>query len=243
MNKTVIFSTLVAMTTLASVATRANAQEQGRVLSVTPVVQQVGIPQQVCGNETIYSGNRTSGAGSVLGAIAGGAAGNAVGKGSGRAAATVIGVLGGAVLGNQIEGNGQPQYQNVQRCNTETYYENRTMGYDVVYEYAGRQYTTRTQSEPGRFIALTVQPAGQTYSTQPQPYAQQGIVSQPGVVTSTDSQPPYQQYPQYSPYPQARYPQPSYQQPTYITPPVTIIEYGYDNGRPSYPNHRNPYWR
>ncbi|MDH4415847.1 MAG: glycine zipper 2TM domain-containing protein [Acidovorax sp.] len=216
MKKIVIFSAMAAAATLAT------AQEQGRVLSATPIVQQVGLPQQVCGNETVYSGNRTSGAGAVMGAIAGGAAGNAIGKGSGRAAATAIGVIGGAVLGNQIEG-GQPQYQNVQRCTTETYYENRTVGYNVVYEYAGRQYTTRTQNDPGRWIPLSVQPTGQTYSTQPDPYAHQGVYSQPGVVTST--------YPV----------QPVYQQPTYVTPPVTVIEYGYD--RPYYPHHRNPYWR
>lgn len=209
---------------MAAIATVASAQEQGRVLSATPIVQQVGIPQQVCGNETVYSGNRTSGAGAVMGAIAGGAAGNAIGGGSGRAAATAIGLIGGALIGNQIEG-GQPQYQNVQRCTTETYYENRTMGYDVVYEYAGRQYTTRTQNDPGRWIPLSVQPVGQTYSTQPDPYAQQGVYSQPGVVTST--------YPA----------QPVYQQPTYVTPPVTVIEYGYNSGRPYYPHHRNPYWR
>ena len=218
MKKIVVFSVLAAIATLAS------AQEQGRVLSATPVVQQIGVPQQVCGNETVYSGNRTSGAGAVIGAIAGGAAGNAIGRGNGRAAATAIGVLGGAVLGNQIEGNGQPQYQNVQRCNTETYYENRTVGYDVVYEYAGRQYTTRTQNDPGRWIAVNVQPAGQ-YSTQPDPYAQQGVYSQPGVVTSTYST------------------QPVYQQPVYVAPPVTVIEYGYDGGRPYYPRHRNPYDR
>ena len=217
MKKIVVFSVLAAIATLAS------AQEQGRVLSATPVVQQVGVPQQVCGNETVYSGNRTSGAGAVIGALVGGAAGNGIGKGHGRTAATALGVLGGAVIGNQIEGNGQPQYENVQRCNTETYYENRTVGYDVVYEYAGRQYTTRTQNDPGRWIAVNVQPAGQ-YSTQPDPYTQQGVYSQPGVVTST--------YP----------PQPVYQ-PTYVTPPVTVIEYGYDGGRRPYPHHRNPYWR
>ena len=165
MKKIVIFSAL------AAVAVVASAQEQGRVLSATPIIQQVGVPQQVCGNETVYSGNRTTGAGAVIGAIAGGAVGNTIGKGSGRAAATAIGVLGGAVVGNQIEGNGQPQYQNVQRCTTETYYENRTVGYNVVYEYAGRQYTTRTQNDPGRWIPVNVQPAGQTYSTQPDPYA------------------------------------------------------------------------
>ena len=219
MKKIAIFSALVAVATVAS------AQEQGRVLSATPVYQQVAVPQQVCGNETVYSGNRTSGAGAVMGAIAGGAAGNAIGKGSGRAAATAIGVIGGAVLGNQIEG-GQPQYQNVQRCTTETYYENRTVGYDVVYEYAGRQYNTRTQYDPGRWIPVSVQPAtGQSYSNQPDPYASQGVYSQPGVVTTT-----YPQQPVYQP------------PPTYVTPPVTVIEYGYDS-RPHYPHHRNPYWR
>jgi len=215
MKKIVIFSALVA------VAAAASAQEQGRVLSATPVVQQVAVPQQVCGNETVYSGNRTTGAGAVMGAIAGGAAGNAIGKGSGRAAATALGVIGGAVLGNQIEG-GQPEYQNVQRCTTQTYYENRTVGYDVVYEYAGRQYTTRTQTDPGRWIPVSVQATEPAYSTSP--YAPSGVYSQPGVVTS--------------PYPA----QPVYQQPTYVTPPVTVIEYGYDR-RPYYPPHHNPYWR
>lgn len=211
------------LSALLAVATAASAQEQGRVLSATPVLQQVAIPQQVCGNETVYSGNRNSGAGAVMGAIAGGAAGNAIGRGNGRAAATALGVIGGAVLGNQIEGSGQPQYQNVQRCTTETYYENRTVGYDVVYEYAGRQYSTRTQNDPGAWIPVSVQPMdsgrGPVYSTQPDPYGQQGVYSQPGVVTST--------YP--------------VQPPTYVSPPVTVIEYGY--GRPYYPPHRNPYWR
>ena len=208
MKKIVIFSAM------AAIATMASAQEQGRVLSATPVVQQIAVPQQVCGNETVYSGNRTSGAGAVLGAIAGGAAGNAIGKGSGRAAATALGLIGGAVLGNQIEG-GQPQYQNVQRCTTETHYENRTVGYDVVYEYAGRQYTTRTQNDPGRWIAVNVQPAAEAPYYPP---------SQPGVVTST--------YPA----------QPVYEQPpAYVTPPVTVIEYGYD--RRPYHHHGNPYWR
>ena len=226
MNKSILV-----LSALVAVATGASAQEQGRVLSATPVVQQVAIPQQVCGNETVYSGNRTSGAGAVMGAIAGGAAGNAIGKGSGRAAATAIGVIGGAVLGNHIEGNGQPQYENVQRCTTETYYENRTVGYDVVYEYAGRQYTTRTQTDPGRWIALSVQPTGQSYQNAPSDqynqYGTQGVYSQPGVVTTTyPAQPVYQQ--------------PIYQQPTYVTPPVTVIEYGYDR---RYHHHRNPYWR
>lgn len=142
MKKIVVFSAMAAIASLAA------AQEQGRVLSTTPIVQQVAVPQQVCNNETVYSGNRTTGGGAVIGAIAGGAVGNQIGKGSGRAAATALGLIGGAVLGNNIEGNGQPQYENVQRCQNQTYYENRTVGYNVTYEYAGRQYTTRTQYDP-----------------------------------------------------------------------------------------------
>ena len=178
MKKIALLTALLAVTTVVS------AQEQGRVLSATPVVQQVGIPQQVCGNETVYNGSHNSGAGALLGAIAGGAAGNAVGHGSGRAAATALGVIGGAVLGNQIEGNGQPRYQNVQRCTTETYYENRTVGYDVVYEYAGRQYSTQTATDPGRYINLQVQPVGHSGAYE------QGGYAQPGVVTSPYAAPP-----------------------------------------------------
>ena len=213
MKKIVIFSAL------AAVAVVASAQEQGRVLSATPIIQQVGVPQQVCGNETVYSGNRTTGAGAVIGAIAGGAVGNTIGKGSGRAAATAIGVLGGAVVGNQIEGNGQPQYQNVQRCTTETYYENRTVGYNVVYEFAGRQYSTQTSHDPGRWIAVNVQPSsqyGNTYNTYNNAYP-----AQPGVVQTYPAQPPA---------------------PVYVTPPTTI-EYNYYNGRPYYRDHHRPYWR
>ncbi len=172
----------IAFSVLAATAALSHAQEQARVLSATPIVQQVATPRQVCTNETVYTGQRNSGGGAVLGAIAGGAAGNAIGKGSGRAAATAIGVIGGAVLGNHIEGQGQPQYETVQRCGTETYYENRTVGYTVVYEYAGRQYTTQTATDPGRYINVQVQPVNG-----PVPY---GSYVQPGVVTSPYAAPP-----------------------------------------------------
>ena len=219
MKKILLFSLIAGASALAV------AQEQGRVLSVTPVVEQVAVPRQVCGNETVYSGPRTSGGGAVLGAIAGGAAGNAIGRGNGRAAATAIGVIGGAMLGNQIEGNGRPDYQTVQRCGTETTYENRTVGYDVVYEYAGQRYTTRTQNDPGRYIAVRVQPDEQRYyqpDSQPRyddprygdpRYDNNGTYNQQGEVSS----------------PYATYPQPA------VSPGVTVIEYGYEGQRPYYP--------
>lgn len=215
----------LALLTAAGLST---AQEMGQVISATPIVQQVTVPQQSCYEETVMPAQRAStGGGAILGAVVGGLIGSALGSGSsGRTAAAMAGAFGGAIVGDQAE-NRQPAYpQQVQRCQTQNTYENRTMGYTVVYEYAGRQYTTRTQNDPGRWIPVNVQPAAQTYSTQPDPYAAQGVYSQPGVVTST--------YPV----------QPVYQAPpTYVTPPVTVIEYGYDSGRPYYPHHRNPYWR
>jgi outer membrane lipoprotein SlyB len=45
----------------------------------------------------------------VIGAVVGGVLGNQVGKGSGRTAATAVGVLGGAVAGNAVEGRKNPQ--------------------------------------------------------------------------------------------------------------------------------------
>lgn len=204
MKKILLFSLI------ASASAMAAAQERGRVLSATPIIEQVAVPRQVCGNETVYTGPRTSGGGAVLGAIAGGAAGNAVGKGGGRAAATAIGVIGGALLGNHIEGNGRPEYQTVQRCGTETAYENRTAGYDVVYEYAGKRYTTRTQTDPGRYIALSVQPE------EPRSYQRY----------SDDG---YSERGNYSPYTTAPPP------PMVVSPGVTVIEYGYQGERPYYP--------
>ena len=137
------------------------AQEVGRVLSSTPVVQQVGIPRQVCTTEQVEVQTPNSGAGAALGAIAGGALGNASGgRGAGRAAATVIGAIGGAMVGNRIEGTPDIQTQNMQRCGTQTFFENRTVAYNVVYEYAGRQYSVQMPNDPGPTIALQVSPVG-----------------------------------------------------------------------------------
>ena len=162
------------------------AQQQARVLSSTAVVQQIGIPQQVCENEQVYSGQQTNGSGAILGAVIGGVAGNALGRGShsysghrgyghpayrgygprhyrghsgsNRAATTIVGAIAGGLIGNIIESNtSQPRYETVRRCSNELVYENRTVGYDVTYEYAGRRYTTRMEQAPGAWVPISVQ--------------------------------------------------------------------------------------
>jgi uncharacterized protein YcfJ len=144
-----------------SAAGLAQAQDdQARVISSTPVIQQVAIPRQVCQDQTMTVPGQKSGAGALMGGIAGGALGNAVGNGSGRALATMIGIVGGAVVGNNIEGGSQPTTQVVQQCSTQSYYENRAVAYNVVYEYAGRQYSTQMPQDPGRFVRVNVTPVG-----------------------------------------------------------------------------------
>lgn len=143
---------------LATLGTAQAQDERGRVISSTPVIQQVAVPREVCQNVSVREPARGSGAGALMGGIAGGAMGNAVGKGSGRTAATMLGIFGGAILGDRIEGRGQDSYRTVQECTTQNNYENQTVGYNVVYEYAGRQYSMQTDREPGRYVPVSVQP-------------------------------------------------------------------------------------
>ena len=137
----------------------AQSQEMARVVSSTPIVQQVTVPRQVCTETPILVQQPRSGVGAVVGALAGGILGNQVGGGSGRAAATAIGVIGGAILGDQLEGEPAPVARTANSCTQQVSYENRVVGYNVVYEYAGRQYTTQMNSDPGPQVSIQVTPA------------------------------------------------------------------------------------
>jgi uncharacterized protein YcfJ len=136
------------------------AQEVGRVISATPVIQQIGQPRNICTTEQVLVQPPKSGAGALMGALAGGAVGHAVGGGSGRAAATMIGIMGGAIMGDSIEGSPMAQAQNVQHCSVQTFYENRAVAYDVVYEYAGKQYAVQMPNDPGPEVQLQIAPVG-----------------------------------------------------------------------------------
>ena len=216
-----------------------------RVISSTPVVQQVAVPRQVCNNQQVVAEQPRSGGGALLGAVAGGAVGNAIGNGGGRALATVIGLVGGAMVGDRVEGS-NAQVQNVQQCSTQTFYENRASVYNVVYEYQGTQYNTQMATDPGPYVRLQVSPVGalnqQPQGNQPQTYFQPA--PQPGFVqpSNTYVQPAYaapvvyQAAPVY--YPQPYYAQPYYPRPYYARPyyapyyaPVGVsLNFGYSRG-------------
>lgn len=202
MNKTIVLSTLAATNLLTLNASAADIL--ARVISSTPVVNQVAVPRQVCNNQQVATQAPKSGAGALLGAVAGGAVGNAIGNGNGRVAATVIGLVGGALVGDSIEGTTQ-QVQNVQRCTTQTFYENRASHYNVVYEYQGTQYNVQMAQDPGQYVRLQVTPVG-AMPAAPQPGfpAQQFQPGQPQTY--------YQQAPSQHGY--------VVQQPVYVAPVV-----------------------
>ncbi len=150
---------IIAALTLLSLGTLTNAQEVGKVLSAVQVIQQVAVPRQVCAQEQVAVQANKSGAGAAMGAIAGGVLGNQIGGGNGKTLATALGMFGGAILGNNIEGAPAPQTQTVQNCTTQNVFENRVSGYNVTYEFNGKQYTVQLPRDPGPTIKLNVTPA------------------------------------------------------------------------------------
>ncbi len=224
MKRSILFSIL------AIGAASSFSQEMGRVISSTPVIQQVAVPRQVCTTEQVMQPGNKSGAGALVGAIAGGAIGNSIGHGNGRAAATAIGLLGGAIVGDRIEGGGAGQVQNVQRCSTQTYYENRTVSYNVVYEYAGKQYNVQMASDPGAFVRLQVTPVGSTQAPGPAPVSATTYV-EPMYLADGTGQSNYSYYGA-----PVVYAAPVVQR--YYRPATISVNLDY-HGRPHYPHHHH----
>ena len=244
MKKTLVISSVAAAALMAALP--ASAMDiMARVISSTPVVQQVAVPRQVCNNQQYITEAPRSGGGALLGALIGGVAGNAIGSGGGRAAATALGVFGGAVVGDRVEGGGAQQVQNVQQCSTQTYYENRPAYYNVVYEYQGQQYNAQMASDPGLYVRLQVSPVGGVNTPPAQPGQPQALqqspqqepmpVEQGYVVQSSTQQPVYGQPVYGQPvYGQPFYGQPVYGQPVYVQPPVVYQSAPAYYGRPYY---------
>jgi uncharacterized protein YcfJ len=130
----------------------------GQVISRAALFQQVAVPSQNCVNTPVPVQSPKSGAGALMGAIAGAAVGSQIGGGQGQVLATMAGLMGGAILGDNIEKPAPVQTYNQTTCTTQSAYENRLIGYQVVYEYAGKQYTTQLTQDPGPTIALNVSP-------------------------------------------------------------------------------------
>ncbi|TAG49741.1 MAG: glycine zipper 2TM domain-containing protein [Betaproteobacteria bacterium] len=186
-----VLATLFALTAVGS-AFAQSFSDTAQVISAQPIYERVTVPRQECVNETITSdrrvaspgyvdaqyaapqpsGERTVGAGTVLGAIIGGVVGHQFGNSSrGRDHGTAAGVVLGGIVGNSIENSAPsgaqfaaapsrvdyiPETRNVQRC--QTVYDNReeVRGYNVTYRYQGRDYSARMAYDPGPTMNVRV---------------------------------------------------------------------------------------
>lgn len=141
-------------------------EDRARVLSVTPQIERVNTPTQECRTEYVresyYEAPRRSNTGAIVGGIAGGLIGSRFGGGSGRIATAAVGAGLGAIVGDRYDnrdvgyGRERVETRPVERCVTVDRWESITTGYLVNYEYNGRQYSTVTDRDPGRFIPVNV---------------------------------------------------------------------------------------
>jgi len=113
------------------------------------------------------------GPGAVLGAIVGGVIGHQFGGTTGaRDAATGAGALIGGLVGNSIENDAEAGYRpaareveiervpvtrDVERCDQIAEARERIVGYDVRYEYNGREFRTRMPHDPGAQMPVNVE--------------------------------------------------------------------------------------
>lgn len=107
---------------------------------------------------------------SVLGGIAGAVLGSRIGDGSGQVIGTAVGTVVGSAAGGRIYDHRRAREVTVTVCDPEPYrdgyggyagregerYERTVTAYDVTYEYAGREYVTRTDHHPGDRIRVRV---------------------------------------------------------------------------------------
>ena len=121
------------------------------VVRTTPVHQVVTETLQQCVTDSVTPTEKGA-TGAIVGAIVGGVVGNQIGGGSGRDVATGVGVITGAVVGDNMQNAPRTQ----QRCTPIQNSRSIIVGYDVTWEYLGRQVTQRMDRDPGQFVTVTV---------------------------------------------------------------------------------------
>ncbi|GFZ81436.1 hypothetical protein GCM10011403_25890 [Pseudohongiella nitratireducens] len=164
------FKMVAAATVAGLVATSVHAESQyvyADVVDVRPIYQAVtvSVPQETCWQEqvAIKSSRRESKTPVLVSTIVGGAIGNALGsnKSSQRVGAVVGAVLGHSVGRDIVASNRRHEparYEMVEHCEVSEVYrdEERMVGYQVKYEYAGEIYAIQTENDPGDQIRLRI---------------------------------------------------------------------------------------
>lgn len=153
----------VAVAAKYGVADIGGGSDYAQVVGVQPVQETTNTPHRVCGDETVTHRepyrDRHRLAGTAIGAVVGGLVGHQIGGGSGRDLATVGGAVAGGFAGHEIQKRHQEDnatYTTVEhRCHTVTSQTSQVVGYDVTYEYDGRQEHVRMDHDPGARVQIS----------------------------------------------------------------------------------------
>ena len=141
-------------------ANAAEFEDFARVVSVTPQMQQYSQPRQECRTVMVPVAQQARDpSGAIVGGIIGGVLGNQIGRGSGRGAATAVGVVGVAVVGDQIANQNNPTVvgeRPVQECRTVEGVSSRAVAFEVTYTYHGQTFTSVLPYDPGKRVKVRV---------------------------------------------------------------------------------------
>jgi uncharacterized protein YcfJ len=137
-------------------------RETARVIESRPLYENTAAGNQECWNpraghfEEVRPENKTRiGKGAAIGALAGGVLGHQVDSGGGTAAGAVLGGILGHQLERRADRNDAQDDLDYSRCRTlGDAGSGNIVGYDVRYEYNGREYVTRMDHDPGRRLRL-----------------------------------------------------------------------------------------
>ena len=157
------------LSVLAAPAFATDYVDSAPVVSSVPVYQAVSEPQQQCWTESVtsYEEHRSPG-GVILGGLTGGLLGNTIGRGNGRVASTVVGAMIGAVVGDHIANRNNEAVavtRPIQRCQTVASYRQVLTGYQVTYNYNGRNTTVVLPYDPGPRVPIEIGVGGNASQT------------------------------------------------------------------------------
>lgn len=154
------------------------AYDYARVVRVDPIIAPPPPPQQQCYTRAAddgytqggdyYDGNgnrqqstpggRTTA--TIVGGVLGAVVGSRFGDGGGRLLGTAVGTAAGTAMGQSVYDNSHTTTGTVRVCEPVSDRrrgdDGEVEGYDVTYEYAGRDYHTRTAYHPGDRIRVRV---------------------------------------------------------------------------------------
>jgi uncharacterized protein YcfJ len=133
----------------------------GEVVDVDPITKTIAGTREVCEDHQVERrrperfGNKD---GTVVGVVVGGLLGNQIGGGNGKKLATVAGAVGGGFAGREIDRRhvgGQKYITNERVCHNENTSHEKTVGYNVQYRAEdGQLLTQRENKKPGKRLWL-----------------------------------------------------------------------------------------